>query len=68
MPPEIRESEVAAQWDRNADVWADHVRNRWDIFREYWNNPAFLEFAGGPGWRNRSGPLLPPSPPLGPLL
>ncbi len=46
MPPEIRESEVAAQWDRNADVWADQVRNRWDIFREHWNNPAFLEFAG----------------------
>jgi len=46
MPPEIRDSEVAAQWDRNADVWADQVRNRWDIFREHWNNPAFLEFAG----------------------
>jgi len=46
MPPQIRESEVAAQWDRNADVWAEQVRNRWDIFREYWNNPAFLEFAG----------------------
>ena len=46
MPPQIRESEVAAQWDRNADVWTDQVRNRWDIFREHWNNPAFLEFAG----------------------
>ena len=46
MPPEIRESEVAAQWDRNADVWTDQVRNRWDIFREHYNNPAFLEFAG----------------------
>src|SRR6202166_1830521 len=46
MPPQIRESEVAAQWDRNADVWADQVRNRWDIFREHYNNPAFLEFAG----------------------
>jgi len=46
MPPEIRESDVAAQWDRNADVWADQLRNRWDIFREHWNNPAFLEFAG----------------------
>jgi SAM-dependent methyltransferase len=46
MPLEIPESEVAAQWDRNADVWADQVRNRWDIFREHWNNPAFLEFAG----------------------
>ncbi len=46
MPPQIRESEVAAQWDRNADVWTDQVRNRCDIFREHWNNPAFLEFAG----------------------
>ena len=46
MPPQIRESEVATQWDRNADVWTNQVRNRWDIFREHWNNPAFLEFAG----------------------
>ena len=22
------------------------VRGRWDIFREHWNNPAFLEFVG----------------------
>ena len=49
MPSQIRESEVAAQWDRNADVWADHVRNRWDIFREHYNNPAFLEFTGDLG-------------------
>ena len=46
MPPQIRESEVAAQWDRNAEVWADQVRKNFDIFRVYWNNPAFLEFAG----------------------
>jgi SAM-dependent methyltransferase len=46
MPPQIPESQVAAQWDRNAKVWADQVRNGWDIFRAYWNNPAFLEFAG----------------------
>src|SRR5260370_42684577 len=46
MPPQIRESEVAAQWDRNAEVWADQVRKNFDIFREHWNNPAFLEFAG----------------------
>ena len=45
MPPPIRESEVAENWDRNAAVWADQVRKRWDIFREHWNNPAFLEFA-----------------------
>jgi SAM-dependent methyltransferase len=46
MPPQIRESEVAAQWDRNAAVWADQVRQKLDIFREHWNNPAFLAFAG----------------------
>jgi SAM-dependent methyltransferase len=46
MPPQIRESEVAARWDRNADVWTDQVRKRFDIFREHWNNPAFVEFAG----------------------
>jgi SAM-dependent methyltransferase len=46
MPPQIRESDVAEQWDRNAGVWAEQVRNRWDIFREHWNNPAFLDFAG----------------------
>ena len=40
------ESEVAAQWDRNAGVWTDQVRKRFDIFREHWNNPAFLDFAG----------------------
>ena len=28
MPPEISESEVAAKWDRNAELWADQVRNR----------------------------------------
>jgi len=46
MPPQIHESEVAARWDRNADVWTDHVRKRFDIFREHWNNPAFVDFAG----------------------
>ena len=46
MADEISDPEVAAQWDRNAATWADHVRNRYDIFRELWNNPAFVEFAG----------------------
>ncbi len=52
MAPEIRESEVAAQWDRNAVVWTDQVRNRWDIFREHWNNPAFIEFGGNLSGKN----------------
>jgi ubiquinone/menaquinone biosynthesis C-methylase UbiE len=46
MPPDISDPEVAEQWDRNADVWTEQVRKRFDIFRELWNNPAFLEFAG----------------------
>jgi SAM-dependent methyltransferase len=46
MPPVISESEVAANWDRNAPVWTDQVRNRHDIFRVHWNNPAFIEFVG----------------------
>ncbi len=46
MPPQIRESAGAAQWERNAGVGTDQVRKRFDIFREHWNNPAFLEFAG----------------------
>ena len=46
MPPEISEREVAENWDRNAPLWAEQVRSGHDIFREHWNNPAFLEFAG----------------------
>jgi SAM-dependent methyltransferase len=46
MPPKIAESEVAANWDRNAPIWAEQVRSGYDIFRVYWNNPAFLEFVG----------------------
>lgn len=46
MPAKIRESEVAANWDRNSAVWAEHVRNGYDIFRVHWNNPAFIEFVG----------------------
>jgi hypothetical protein len=39
MPPQILESEVAEQWDRNAEVWADQVRKNFDIFRMYWKTP-----------------------------
>ncbi|HYL60409.1 MAG TPA: class I SAM-dependent methyltransferase [Candidatus Acidoferrales bacterium] len=46
MPPEISEAEVAEHWDRNAPLWAEQVRRGHDIFREHWNNPAFVEFAG----------------------
>jgi SAM-dependent methyltransferase len=39
--------EVARYWDENADLWAEHVREGWDGFREHFNNPAFLKFIGG---------------------
>jgi ubiquinone/menaquinone biosynthesis C-methylase UbiE len=40
------EDEVAAAWDRNADIWAEHVRKGRDEYRELYNTPAFLEFIG----------------------
>jgi len=43
---QIPEQEVARYWDENANVWADHVRQGWDAYREYFNNPAFFEFMG----------------------
>src|SRR5438105_11828701 len=43
---EMSELEVAAAWDGNADVWAEHVRKGRDEYRELYNTPAFLEFIG----------------------
>ena len=43
---EITEEEVARDWDENADLWAEHVRKGWDVYREHFNNPAFLKFIG----------------------
>lgn len=43
---EIPEQEVARYWDENADVWANHVRQGGNAYREYFNNPAFFEFMG----------------------
>lgn len=43
---EFSEEEVARYWDQNADLWADHVRKGWDAYREYFNNPMFLDFIG----------------------
>lgn len=42
----ITEAAVAAHWDKNADLWADHVARGWDLYREYLNNPAFLKLVG----------------------
>ena len=44
----LSEAEVARAWDQNADLWAEQVRKGWDTYREYYNNPAFLEFVGDP--------------------
>lgn len=42
----ISEEEVARYWNKNADLWTEHVRKGWDAYREYYNNPAFLKFIG----------------------
>lgn len=42
----MSDEEVARYWDENADLWAEHVRKGWDIFREHFNNPAFLKLIG----------------------
>ncbi len=42
----LSEREVARAWDDNADSWAEQVRQGWDVYREVYNNPAFLEFIG----------------------
>ncbi|HYB91018.1 MAG TPA: class I SAM-dependent methyltransferase [Candidatus Binataceae bacterium] len=52
MAPEITEDEVARQWDLNADLWAAQVRRGYDSYREYFNNPAMLEFIGDLGGRD----------------
>lgn len=46
MPREMSADEVAHAWDRNAPVWADQVRRGYDIYRDLWNNPAFLDLTG----------------------
>lgn len=43
---QLSESDVAQQWNLNADLWTEQVRAGWDIYREHWNNPAFLPFVG----------------------
>ncbi len=40
----ISEREVAEHWDHNADSWSERVRAGMDVYREFYNNPAFLAF------------------------
>jgi SAM-dependent methyltransferase len=44
---------VARHWDAVAPRWSEQVRAGMDIYREYFNNPAFLRFVG-----NLSGKLV----------
>ena len=36
--------DVAARWDGNADQWTHDVRNGYDIYRELFTFPAFVDF------------------------
>jgi len=40
------EKEVAQDWDKNADEWAQQVQQGFDVYREYFNKPAFFHFVG----------------------
>ena len=42
----MNEDDVARLWDENAATWASHVRAGFDVFRDEYNNPAFLAFLG----------------------
>ena len=33
-------------WDQNAPDWIEAVREGWDVYRDYVNNPAFLKLLG----------------------
>ena len=38
--------EVARHWDDNAASWASELRAGRDVYREFYNTPAFLKFVG----------------------
>ncbi len=44
--PQFSQEEIARYWDENADSWTEQVRKGWDVYRDYYNNPEFLRFAG----------------------
>ncbi|HEV3113777.1 MAG TPA: class I SAM-dependent methyltransferase [Candidatus Binataceae bacterium] len=42
----LTEREVAEHCNHNADSWSQRVRAGMDLYREFYNNPAFLAFIG----------------------
>jgi ubiquinone/menaquinone biosynthesis C-methylase UbiE len=40
----LDEAAVAAAWDRNAALWTQEVRSGFDLYRELYTLPAFLNF------------------------
>ncbi len=42
----ISRDEVTSHWNDNADIWTEHVRKGWDLYRELFNNPNFFRFIG----------------------
>jgi 2-polyprenyl-3-methyl-5-hydroxy-6-metoxy-1,4-benzoquinol methylase len=42
----ISDEEVSKYWNENASKWSEYVRKGWDLYREYFNNPAFFDFIG----------------------
>jgi SAM-dependent methyltransferase len=46
MTDDFSLEDVARYWDENAAPWAEQVRRRADVAREWLNNPAFLAFVG----------------------
>ncbi|MER0240318.1 methyltransferase domain-containing protein [Fulvimarina sp. MAC8] len=41
--PEITDAEVAKHWDGNADQWTHDVRSGFDVYRDWFTFPAFIE-------------------------
>ncbi|NTH51615.1 class I SAM-dependent methyltransferase [Agrobacterium rhizogenes] len=40
----LSEEDVASHWNKNADQWARDVRSGYDVYREHFTLPAFLDF------------------------
>ncbi len=40
----LNDAAVAAAWDRNAALWTEKVRSGFDLYRELYTLPAFLDF------------------------